>query len=162
MRTANYAATELLPDAPRSSPLPGLRATEPESIPPGETPAVPQLSLSEVLDSLDRFYPLLIAVAQERGIAAGDLLAAEGAFDLKLTGASVSQPLDFYKNYRNSVGLEQPTWNGGKMTTGYRIGDGDFEPWYGERQTNEGGEFALGGRCRFGRTARSTNAARKS
>jgi len=102
------------------------------------------LGLNEVLISLDQFYPLLIAVAQERGIAAGDLLAAEGAFDLKLVANSISAPQGFYKNYRNGAGLEQPTWQGGKVTAGYRIGDGDFAPWYGERETNEGGEFATG------------------
>ncbi len=120
-------------------------AAPPEELPPaGAGAAVVPLSLGEVLDSVDRYFPLLIAVAQERGIAAGQLLAAEGAFDLKIAAASVSEPMGFYKNYRNSIGIEQPTFLGGKVTGGYRIGDGNFEPWYGERQTNEGGEFALG------------------
>ncbi len=35
------------------------------------------------------------------------------------------------------------------MSTGYRIGDGDFAPWYGERETNEGGEFAVGAALPF-------------
>jgi outer membrane protein TolC len=137
--------------APATPPLPPAgnpgAAGLPEPIPAG--PAIAALSLAEVLESLDRFFPLLYAVSQERGIAAGDLLAAEGAFDLKISGASISQPMDYYKNYRNSVGLEQPTWNGGKLSTGYRIGDGRFEPWYGERETNEGGEFALGASLPF-------------
>jgi outer membrane protein TolC len=29
------------------------------------------------------------------------------------------------------------------VSAGYRIGRGDFQPWYKERQTNEGGEFKL-------------------
>jgi len=108
-----------------------------------------KIYLADVLTSLDEFYPLLVAVSQERGIAAGELLAAEGSFDTKLTGATISQPQGFYQNYRNSLGLEQPTWNGGKVTAGYRIGDGDFAPWYGERETNEGGEFAAGAMVPF-------------
>ena len=34
--------------------------------------------------------------------------------------------------------------SGGYLYGGYKIGDGNFEPWYGERQTNEGGEFSAG------------------
>jgi outer membrane protein TolC len=149
---------ELLPPpaAPSTtSPQPG----GPESIappnnaapntPPGANQPARKVYLADVLTSLDEFYPLLVAVAQERGISAGELLAAEGAFDTRLSAASISQPLGFYKNYRNSVGIEQPTWKGGKVTAGYRIGDGDFAPWYGERETNEGGEFATGAMVPF-------------
>jgi outer membrane protein TolC len=135
---------ETLPAPP---PVPKLSE---EQVVPGAPQLIPQkLMLGEVLNSLDEFYPLLMAVSQERGIAAGDLLAAEGAFDLKLKGATISQPQGFYQNYRNSLGLEQPTWNGGKVSSGYRIGDGDFAPWYGERETNEGGEFAVGAALPF-------------
>ncbi len=118
-------------------------------MPPTPAAVQPQLLLGDVLRSVDEFYPLLAAVAQERGIAAGELLAAEGAFDLRMNAASISQPMGFYKNYRNGVGFEQPTWQGGKVTAGYRIGDDDFPVWYGERETNEGGEFAIGARQPF-------------
>lgn len=143
---------ELLPTPEKAEPIPPGPVNPPA---PGNQPAPTnqpgprQVYLSDVLISLENFYPLLVAVSQERGIAAGELLASEGAFDTKLTGASISQPLGFYKNYRNSLGLEQPTWKGGKVTAGYRIGDGDFPPWYGERETNEGGEFATGAMVPF-------------
>ncbi len=34
--------------------------------------------------------------------------------------------------------------NGGELYSGYRIGRGEFEPWYKERETNEGGELKSG------------------
>ncbi len=129
--------------APPKNAAPQKPATE------ANPPPARKIYLADVLTSLDEFYPLLVAVSQERGIAAGELLAAEGSFDTKLMGATISQPQGFYQNYRNSLGLEQPTWNGGKVTAGYRIGDGDFAPWYGERETNEGGEFAAGAMVPF-------------
>lgn len=38
----------------------------------------------------------------------------------------------------------QPTYWGGEVFAGYRVGRGDFQPWYQERQTNGGGEFKAG------------------
>jgi outer membrane protein TolC len=46
--------------------------------------------------------------------------------------------------HRAGVTVTQPTWRGGYVYGGYRIGDGNFPTWYGERETNEGGEFKLG------------------
>jgi outer membrane protein TolC len=37
--------------------------------------------------------------------------------------------------------VEQPWYEGGYSSFQYRIGDGKFEPWYKERETDEGGEF---------------------
>ncbi len=80
---------------PAPAPVPKLKEEQLTPSPPQQLP--PKLMLGEVLNSLDEFYPLLMAVSQERGIAAGDLLAAEGAFDLKLKGATISQPQAFIK-----------------------------------------------------------------
>ncbi|MGV2341787.1 MAG UNVERIFIED_CONTAM: hypothetical protein LVR18_50065 [Planctomycetaceae bacterium] len=52
--------------------------------------------------------------------------------------------LGFYQTYRQSIGLVQPTYWGGEVFGGYRIGRGDYQPWYQERQTNDGGEFKAG------------------
>ncbi len=52
--------------------------------------------------------------------------------------------LGFYENYRNGLGVARQTWWGGYVAAGYRIGRGSFQPWYKERQTNEGGEFKVG------------------
>lgn len=115
----------------------------------GETPPlVPRmdggLTLSEVIDSVYQSFPMVQAALYQRNVAAGEQIAAEGAFDLKLKGIAANQPVGYYQTYRNSVGLEQPTYWGGQFFGGYRNGNGYFEPWYLERQTNEGGEFKGG------------------
>ncbi|RMG41703.1 MAG: TolC family protein [Planctomycetota bacterium] len=99
------------------------------------------LELDVVLESVDRAFPLLDAARALRDIAEGQHLAAHGAFDLKVKAASENGPLGFYETYRHRVGLEQPTYWGGSVFAGYRIGRGSFQPWYLERLTDEGGEF---------------------
>jgi outer membrane protein TolC len=102
------------------------------------------LQLDTVVDSVYDCFPLLRAAIEERRVAAGEIAQSLGAFDLKLKAASENNVLGFYQNYRQRVGFEQPTYNGGEFFGGYRIGRGSFEPWYLERQTNEGGEFKAG------------------
>lgn len=113
-----------------------------------------KLSLEDVIHSVYRSYPKLEAALSDRGIAAGDQLAARGAFDLKLKGETRNQPLGFYETYRHAIGAVQPTMNGGQVFGGYRIGRGVFEPWYKERQTNEGGELKAGAELPFARNRR--------
>ena len=111
--------------------------------PPTTSPATP-LQLEEVIRSVVISYPLLESSYQSRGIAEGQVLEAMGAFDLKLKAESNNTPLGYYETYRQLVGLEQPMYGGGNLFAGYRIGRGSFEPWYQERQTNDGGEFKAG------------------
>ncbi len=152
--------TEQAPDQTLEvKPVAFLDETLPETLPPPEEdllllPPVVQpeviasppgkLSLDEVVNSVRNHFPLIQLVAAGRTIASGETLSASGAFDHKLEAGSVSQPLDFYENYRNEVGVKRDTLWGGQTFAGYRIGRGDFEPWYLERQTNEGGEFKAG------------------
>ncbi len=102
------------------------------------------LRLDHVVESVHRSFPLLEAALLTRDTAFGEHLAAHGAFDLKLKGATENGPLGFYQTYRQSIGVEQPTYGGGALFGGYRVGRGNFEPWYGERQTDDGGEFRAG------------------
>lgn len=133
---ANVADREVV-SAP--SPLP------PNSSPdPSDGPATAGLSLERVIGSVYQTYPLLEAAVYSRVIAEGEQLAAAGEFDLKLKAASENGPTGFYQTYRQTVGLIQPTYRGGEVFAGYRIGRGDFEPWYKERETNGGGEFKAG------------------
>jgi hypothetical protein len=101
-------------------------------------------ALMDVAVSIHNTFPLLEAALQQNVIAAGDQLAAWGAFDTKLKGLSESGPLGFYETYRNSFGVNQPLYGGGEVFGGYRVGRGDFQPWYKERETNAGGEFKAG------------------
>lgn len=102
------------------------------------------LLLEEVVASIRQSYPLLLAAMEEQAIALGNQTAAEGEFDLKLKAETLNGPSGFYQTYRHAAGLEQPIYSGGSVFGGYRLGRGDFQPWYLERQTNDGGEFKAG------------------
>lgn len=109
-----------------------------------DSPAASPLLLDDVIGSVVASYPLLQAAVFGRNIAHGDLLAANGEFDLKLKADTLNMPLGFYENYRQSIGAEQPLFSGGSVFAGYRVGAGNFPVWYGERVTKEGGEFKVG------------------
>lgn len=102
------------------------------------------LTLPDVLESVARSYPEIEIAIGEIETANGKVLASWGEFDTVASAHSISQPLGFYQTYRNGVGLARPLYEGGEVYSTYRIGDGNFEPWYGERETNEGGEFKAG------------------
>jgi outer membrane protein TolC len=134
---------------------PNLRmdsSAEPLPLPPTTTepPAevvrgTPLLTLDEVLLSVERDYPLLAAAFAERGIAAGELLAAGGPFNTKFTSYGKTYPLGGYRYTVSDNYFEQPGWWGGEAYAGYRIGVGPTFPiWYGELATNSGGEFRAG------------------
>ena len=102
------------------------------------------LTLEQLLTSVNDCYPEIEIAIGEIETANGKILASWGEFDQVFTAHSISQPLGFYQTYRNGVGLARPLFSGGEVYGTYRIGDGNFEPWYGERETNEGGEFKAG------------------
>lgn len=128
-----------------------ISAQEPaDSIPkpadtkPDQKPDVEPLALEDVIGSVIASYPLLRSAMFGRNIAQGDLLQANGEFDLKLKADTLNMPLGFYENYRHSIGAEQPLFGGGSVFGGYRVGTGDFPEYYGERATKLGGEFKAG------------------
>ncbi len=102
------------------------------------------LSIAQVLTSVADCYPEIEIAIGEIETATGKVLASWGEFDQVFSAQSISQPLGFYQTYRNGIGLSRPLYSGGEVYGGYRIGDGNFEPWYGERETNEGGELKAG------------------
>ncbi len=108
------------------------------------TTATGPLQLADVLASVVDCYPLINAAIGEIEAARGNVIASWGEFDSTLEAFTISEPLGFYQTYRNGVGLTRPLTSGGEVFGGYRIGRGNFAPWYGERQTNAGGEFKLG------------------
>lgn len=136
----------------RLRPQPILGQTPPSTIPPSpddplatDEPHVDALRLPQVVDSVYLSFPMLRNALYGRNIANGANLAAQGAFDLKLNADLTNQPLGFYQTYRNGFDIQQPVLqNGGEVIAGYRTGRGYFEPWYGGRETNDGGEFKLG------------------
>ena len=107
------------------------------------SPAGP-LTLDEVLGSVAANFPLLLAIEQEREIATGRRVSAEGAFDLVLRGSGTNQNGSF-DNRRFDFGFEQPTPYSGLSTfAGYRLGLGDFPIYNGGQKTADGGEFRAG------------------
>lgn len=102
------------------------------------------LTLSDVIASVYTSFPKIEKARLERARASGQITGAYGAYDTKLQGYTLSEPTGFYHNFRQGIGVARQTWWGGYVAAGYRIGRGDFQPWYKERETNEGGEFKLG------------------
>lgn len=102
------------------------------------------LVLEEVIASVETNFPLLLAVVQEQGITSGQLLSAQGAFDLNLRAREFGQ-LGTFDSQRFNVGVDQNTaWNGLSYYAGYRQSVGDFPIYYGDRKTGDGGEFRAG------------------
>jgi cobalt-zinc-cadmium efflux system outer membrane protein len=112
--------------------------------PPILTDASRPLSLDDVINQLSASFPLILAIEQERGIAAGQKLTAEGSFDTILRARAVDQSGTF-SNGRVDLLAEQPILgNGGSVFAGWRVGDGNFPIYYGDRKTADGGEFRTG------------------
>ena len=144
---------EQSPDEPplvqRNSLMPGFESapdvTTPSTQANGSSPEkTSPLSLDDVLRSVYESYPLLQIAVEQRAVADGQLLESQGEFDLKLKGGGSSGALGFYQTNRYGAGFEQAMFGGGEVFAGYRIGRGNFQPWYGERETNDGGEFKTG------------------
>ncbi|MCC6507971.1 MAG: TolC family protein [Pirellulaceae bacterium] len=110
----------------------------------GDLLNTPQLTLADVTASVARSFPVIEQARLQGGVAGGDILAANGFYDHKLQGYSLSDPTGVYRNYRQSIGLARQLWWGGYLSAGYRVGRGDFEPWYKERETDKSGEYKLG------------------
>ncbi len=136
---ARGAGEALEPDA---SAFRLISAQEPAEA--NQQPAVVPLKLDDVIGSVIASYPLLRSAMFGRNIAQGELLQANGEFDLKLKADTLNMPLGFYQNYRQAVGAEQPLFGGGSVFAGYRLGTGSFPVYYGERETKLGGEFKAG------------------
>ncbi len=138
-------STARAPESATAGPAPPVGPPIAEIL-PSPQPIAPTdpLVLDDVILSIYNSFPLLESAFYSRDIAMGNHLSAHGGFDLKLKAASENGPLGFYETYRQSVGLLQPLYGGSELWAGYRIGRGEFQPWYLERQTNDGGEFKAG------------------
>ncbi|MEM9352570.1 MAG: TolC family protein [Planctomycetota bacterium] len=100
-------------------------------------------TLPQVIESVQIHFPAIREAMAGRVVASGEALSARGAFDHKLETYSNAQPLDFYENTWHTAKVKRNTLWGGELGAGYKVGRGSFEPWYKERETNDGGEFGL-------------------
>jgi outer membrane protein TolC len=131
------------PPRPAELPQPPTKTPPTGDQQPGRDPTAP-LALLEVLASVEAAFPLLYAIEQEREIAAGSRLAAEGQFDPVLRAHGLDQS-GTYASSRFGSSIEQATPFGGVTTfAGWRWGTGNFPVYYGERRTADGGEFQAG------------------
>jgi len=107
--------------------------------------AAATLSLEEVLRSAQASYPLLLATIQDRAMAEGKTLSAEGAFDTKLSAKSESNQFGYYRNRVNGAAISQPLrdW-GAEAFGGYKRGQGNFGPWEQDLLTLSRGEWSAG------------------
>src|SRR5687767_5227216 len=92
------------PAKPADETLPSPRRLPPDPVPGKTDPlrAVRPLSLEEVIASVENHYPLLFAALQEQGITSGQLLTAQGAFDLNLRAREFWQ-VGTYDSHRSNV-----------------------------------------------------------
>lgn len=106
----------------------------------------PPVTLDTVIESVHAFFPLVQAAYLDANIAQGNAVAAQGEFDTKVKLKSENGPVGFYQTYRQTGEVVRPVFDGGEVFGRYKLGRGDFQPWYEERESNEGGEFRLGGK----------------
>ena len=144
----NLLGTPSTPNAPAQSyGLPGSQMpsayTAPQLLGGHKEENEDPLRLSDVIASVYSAFPEIQAARLQRQVAAGEVTSAWGAYDTKLQGYTLNEPTGFYRNFRHGIGVARQTWWGGYAAAGYRVGRGDFQPWYKERETNEGGEFKL-------------------
>lgn len=103
------------------------------------------LEFDELIASVESSFPLILAALEELEIAEGELLAARGNFDLRLSAKGNSEVDGFYTNERAKVQIEQPLESfGASLFGGYKVGRGDFAVWDGGLKTRSGGEFSAG------------------
>jgi outer membrane protein, heavy metal efflux system len=107
-------------------------------------PVTGLIELGTVLNSVNRHFPLLLAIEEERTMASGQRLAAEGNFDTNVKARALGQD-GIYNNSRFDLSLEQLTpYYGMTYFGGYRLSTGVFPPYYGFYKTGDGGEFRGG------------------
>ena len=99
----------------------------------------------DVLASASTHFPkVLQSVAKQRAATAG-VLAAEGAFDVRLYGEGFGRASGFYDGVSIESGAKRYlSDNGGSVYGGYRISEGDFPIYEDYAFTNTGGEAKAG------------------
>lgn len=146
---SSYSQT---PTAPSTLPKPDYSTLLPPSLPVVsevqqtalKQPVTGLIELGTVLNSVDRHFPLLLAIEEERSIASGQRLAADGNYDTNVKARALGQD-GIYNNSRFDLSLEQLTpYYGMTYYGGYRLSTGVFPPYYGFYKTGDGGEFRGG------------------
>lgn len=114
----------------------------PVSSPPSSSGS---LSLDDVLQSVERSYPLIDAASRDVQVAEAELQSARGVFDPVVRVRADGAPLGYYQAGRVDLTLEQPTpfW-GTTFYGGYRVSFGKYADYDGKLETNQYGELRAG------------------
>ena len=114
------------------------------------SPNTDWLTLQDVLNSVERTYPLLLGAEQERAIAEADWMSAQGAFDLSFRPRADLELTGKYTHHYYDFMAEQPTtfW-GTSFFGGYRVGGGNYATYDGKLETWDNGEWRTGLRVPF-------------
>ncbi|MCS7025259.1 MAG: TolC family protein [Bryobacteraceae bacterium] len=103
------------------------------------------LRLEDVLESVNRNYPPLLAILRDLDIARGDMRTALGRFDTVLRLRFDAEEFGFYDNERVDFGIEQATpFLGTTYFAGWRRGEGNFASYDGKLETRSLGELRGG------------------
>lgn len=127
--------------------IPAFLAGQTLPAPAVEDPNRPVLRLEDVLASVRKHYPPLLAALQDRVIADADVTVAESRFDLGIKSGYDGDYLGFYRNDVFNAGVAQATsFQGMTWFSGYQIGTGSYPSYEGKLQTDSGGEYKVGAR----------------
>lgn len=102
------------------------------------------LTLEQVLESVEKQYPVVLGATKDVETAQGDITTSEGAFDLNWKNRFASLN-GYYENYRFDSVIEKPLgpW-GANIFAGYRIGAGSFAVYDEKALTLSQGEARFG------------------
>jgi outer membrane protein, heavy metal efflux system len=108
-------------------------------------PKANALTEQDIVKSVIANFPLIEAAELKTEAAKGELTAAEGAFDHKLTFKSRNRIEDKFDNsYFESTLERQTPWGGTSLVAGHRQGSGHFPAYDGKYRTSGAGEIFAG------------------
>ena len=100
----------------------------------------------EVLRSSALTFPRILESFEREAAARADQLSADGAFDLMLEGEAYDRVTGTFSGGFAEVGARQPIAPfGGEIYSTYRLSDGRFPIYENQYNTNQLGEFKVGG-----------------
>ena len=103
------------------------------------------LTEQDVIASVRRNHPLLLAAIAGREAADAAYLEAQGGFDTTIRSRFDTDSFGFYENRRADTWVEQQlAFQGMSVYGGYRLGEGSFAPYDGKLDTRSFGEWRSG------------------
>lgn len=103
------------------------------------------LTEADVLSSVERNYPLIVAAKANIHKAKAEYLSSQGAFDPTFRSNLLVSPNGIYQNGLAAAELDIPVSDSGThVFTGYRIGRGKYPPYDQYKETFNYGEFRAG------------------